>query len=162
MSSTKNTKIQIVTAGTKQTIPDNISAMVATMSTTGKWVNGVGTFFTLELAPGAWIFDYANDEVRKVIEVVDDTTALLESPFTTDIVPMTAYNYIPLYFVKEIGCSATGGTYTVDTVTVPAGTSLSWGKTSGMKDTSTNNWVDPIIVNADGGVDVFVQTLLYY
>lgn len=162
MSSTKNTKIQIVPVWTKQTIPDNITSGIATMSTIGIWVNGVGTSFTKELAPGAWIFDYANDEIRKVVQVVDDTTAQLESAFTTDIVALTAYNYIPLTFVKEISCSAGWAQFTVDGVTVPAGTSVSWGKTSGMKDTSTNNWVDPLIISANGGSDVFVQTLLYF
>lgn len=162
MSSTKNTKVQRIALGTTQTIPNNITPGGQTMSTINNWVNGVGTFFTVDLAPGAWIYSAAANELRKVVQVVDDTTAELESGFTVDIAPATPYNYIPLTFVKEISCvGGPGGLYSIDGVVMFAGTAVSWGKTSGMKDTASNGWVDPIVIDATGA-DVIVQTLLYY
>jgi hypothetical protein len=162
MSSTKNTKVQRIAIGTKQTIPNNITPGGQTMSTSGKWLTGASTSFLTTLAPGAWIFKASANELRKVVQVVDDTTAELESGFTVDIAPATPYNYIPLTFVKEISCvGGPGGLYSIDGVVMFAGTAVSWGKTSGMKDTASNGWVDPIVIDATGA-DVIVQTLLYY
>lgn len=157
MANYKNSKV--ISLAAPDTVPTSLTPGGQTMSTTGKWVTGVGTSFTTQLAPGAWIVDLATTEIRRVVQVVDNTTALLEQPFTADIAPLTAYRYIPLTFVKELSL-VSGGGYSVDGVAIPANGTLTWAKTSGMKDTATNGWVDPVIVTP-GASPVIAQLLVY-
>lgn len=160
MANHKNSTVQLVTVGTKKTIPDDIQPAGQTMSTTDIFVVGVGTSFTTQLAPGAWIVNLTANEIRKVDQVIDNNNAVLTEPFTVNIVAGTQYDYIPLYFIKEISCVGDkAGAYEIDGVTMFAGTSISWGKNSNMR-TALQDFIDPIIVNATAAA-VIVETLRY-
>jgi hypothetical protein len=65
---------------------------------------GTDTLFKTELLKGAYIIDFNNDELRKVVDVISDTYAILESAFTTDIPDGSVMDYIPAWKsnVREI------------------------------------------------------------
>ena len=142
MANTKNTHIQSVTV--KQTIPDN-SAGTGTIATVGVFVVGSGTSFLSELEPGGWIVDLSQDEMHRIVQVMDDTSALIDAAFTVDITAGTALDKIPNKYVKEISTSCPDP-YEVDGVSCPANTFLTWTKSSN-RSTGGNDWVDPIIID---------------
>lgn len=161
MANYKNTQYYLITD--KRTIPFN-SNKTGTISTSGKWVIGVGTSFSTEMPMGSWLVDESQNEIRYVEAVDSDTKALLSQPFTIDISGGTTPSVISRKDAAVVSialsCPSTASANpTIDGVSFPKGTTISFSKDS--RDRSgKRDLVDPIILDASStvtGVSVMIQ-----
>ncbi len=146
----KNTNYFLVTG--KQTLPVQVNG-TGTIVTDGTTVIGTGTLFTSEMQKGSWLVDLSTNEIRKVINVTNDTLAYIDYPFTVDLAGIAA-QYIP---IKDLGVvtisvdvpagSATAGE--IDGVSFPAGNTITFSKDS-RDHSGRRDLIDPIIVNGSG------------
>lgn len=60
-------------------------------------ITGVGSLFTIELAVGDIVKHPANSETRKVVEVVSDTTVIIDNPFSAVLNGSSTLEYNPPY-----------------------------------------------------------------
>lgn len=77
----------------KRSIPYSAPG-TGTISTQSITVKGVGTKFLSEMPAGSVIVDLASWEWRKVVKVVSDTEAIIQKPFTVDLLPLTTPDII--------------------------------------------------------------------
>lgn len=154
------TNDQFITVTTKRTIPDQQTALTGTVSAVAGAVTvvGVGTIFQTEIGSGisqvqapskvaqnGFLVDLTNSELRRVSQVIDDTTLLLESGFTNALAGATIY-YVPSSKAKFMGITCNTATVTVNGATLPAGQSINYGN-----ENDSTYVVDPLLVDASGG-----------
>lgn len=56
-----------------------------TVSTNGTKVIGSSTVFLTEIQPGAWVWNVAQHQVRRVIRVLSDTELIIDSAFSAEL-----------------------------------------------------------------------------
>lgn len=152
----------------KATAPRN-EVGTGTIETNKLGVIGTGTLFKEELKVGSYIIDFANDEMKRVVEVQSDTYAILESAFTTDLSASSQLDYIPAWKTNARAISAivpvyqedntTENTYAViDGANVAPGIGLNDDKANRDR-SSGGDMVKPIIIDATvgGGTQVLVK-----
>lgn len=126
-----------------------------TISTQGKNLVGSGTSFKSVLSAGAWIFN-GTDEVRQVIQVLSDTTAVLSAAFTTDLSSAT------FKFVSALDANAreismlipmtqsdgtTANTWgTIDGEDFPNGVPCNFSKAN-RENSSRPDMIDPVVLD---------------
>jgi hypothetical protein len=148
MSNQKNTFYDVVTD--KRTVPYN-STKTGTITTLAKDVVGVGTLFTTELKAGDWIYVAAQNELRQITGVFDDTSLEITHGFTVElaaapIIVTPKSDLVEISAVIPTG-SAPGE---IDGKVLYAGLGMSWGKASRERSHAPTDFVDPIIINGTG------------
>lgn len=141
------------------TAPRN-QAGTGTIETNKLGLIGSGTVFKTELARGAFIVDLTNGQVVKVAEVISDTYAILEDPFTTEISAGTALDYIPAWKGNAREISYITPVYQQDNTTenswasadgVPFAPGTSFNPSKVQRDRSSGaDVVRPVILDATG------------
>lgn len=151
----------------KVTAPFNETG-TGTISTDKLGLIGTGTIFKTELLKGAYILDLPNDEYKKVVEVISDTYAILESAFTTDLPALTAMDYIPAWKgnVREISViipalkqdMVTANPWgKIDGEDFPPGVGNSFSKAN-RDNSSVMDVLNPLILDASGTQMYVTQT----
>lgn len=56
-----------------------------TVSTNGTTVTGSGTAFLTEIQRGAWLWNKAQHEVRRVVDIVSDTEMIIDRAFSAEL-----------------------------------------------------------------------------
>ncbi len=144
MANYKNSNSEIIS--TLRTVPAN-STKTGTIETDGKNVIGTGTAFTTEVKVGDWLCSLSASEIRKIVNIEDDTNMYLEEGFTADLAALSTIVTCPISPYKEISYLNVGsGTGKIDGLNVAQGEYGCWGKTSLAID-SRKDFVDPIIVD---------------
>lgn len=158
MTNFKNTVYFV--SSTKQTVPASANG-TGTIITSGKNVTGTGTSFKTEMPVGSWLVDLSQDEVRKVLEVLSDTEAILDHAFSVDL-SSAAPNIIPSKDAKPVSIAiqivSGSGNGLIDGEVMYDGTSVSFSKDS-RPQTNFNDSVDPLILDAASTV---AQVLIQY
>jgi len=80
---TNNLSLIPVHVSSKQTIPASASG-TGTIVTLGTTITGTNTLFKTEMPEGSYLYNATNNELRKIISVISNTIALMESPITTE------------------------------------------------------------------------------
>lgn len=149
-------------SGDVNTMPDKFTLLTGTMTTSGKFVTGVGSLFLTEIGGdggvgqptlvggdlnNGWLFD-GSGEVRRITGVTDNTHLTIETGFTLDIVAGRVIRYVKPSRTKQMSYVVISGTVIVD------GVSMSTGEGSGWGDTAHGNTytVDPVVVDSSAGV----------
>lgn len=147
-----NNNIELYTAE-KDTFPRS-SALTGTISAVNglnKKIVGSGTSFKTELTEGEWIFVAAEDEVRKIENIVSDTELTVRQGFTNGFTgatgkktPRSAYRSVS-FLVDTLTAVVDGVSFAVD-----RGNSNEIQTAPGVGVTE----LDPIIIDAAGNVTV--------
>lgn len=150
MANFKNTNYLPITA--KQTLPTNVAG-TGTLSTEGINVVGDGTLFLSEMQVGSWLVDLTQNEIRKVVRVDSDTSAVLDVAFSSDLAALTAVDVIPSSSlgVKAISVGIKSGLADgeIDGEVFSNGYDITFSKDSNQA-TSQRDLIDPIIVDGTG------------
>lgn len=149
MANFKNTIYEYTT--TKRTVPLS-GTKTGTCITEGTIVTGTGTSFLSEMPAGSWLVDLSANEIRKVIRVDSDTSAVLQQAFTVDlasaapdVILASDLNIVTISLSIPTG----GANGEIDGVTFPVGQSITFSK-DGRSTSSTRDFIDPLIVDATG------------
>jgi len=157
MANDKNTDYYAQT--TKDTIPAS-TALTGTVTTSGIYVKGSSTLFKTQLQKGSWIYDAAQNEVRKVVSVNGDSDidAQITHAFSADLsaVALVVVKRTDLN-IRELSFYADATDAKIEAITLKAGVSVNYGKTGDSKD-NFKNFIDPVIVDATG-TTVYVTIL---
>jgi len=149
MANFKNDNSSIVT--TLTTVPAPVTTGSGTIITQGTGIVGTGTFFKTgsELKRGDWIVDTAQNEVRRVVRVKNDTNAYMSNAFTADLtstallrIPGENTNIKMMSLAIEAGL--TDGT--IDGVAFKNGTTRTFNKGSDDRD-GFKSFVNPVVIN---------------
>lgn len=148
MANYKNSEYAVLT--TKDTFPRS-ATKTGTMSVTAKQIVGNGTLFLTELHVGDWIFVTAQTEIRRVMEITDNTHATIDRAFTANIGAGAAVIVTPASQYCEIGVVIPPalGNGQIDGVAFYAGVPMTFSKAS-RDQSAQNDFVDPIIVDGIG------------
>lgn len=130
-----------------------------TISTQGVKLIGAGTAFKTTLAAGAWIFN-GTDEVRRVILVIDNTNAVLEAEFSSNITGGSDFKYISsldamareisiMIPVTEDDLTTQNSWGTLDGQPLPSGAPANFSKTN-RDNSSRPDFVDPVVLDVTG------------
>ncbi len=144
----------------KQTIPSTANG-TGTIVTEGKHVVGTNTLFLSEMPVGSWIYSASQNEIRKVVNVIDNTKAYLSNAFTVDLVAAApAIIHARNTNVKAISVAIKAGLAdgAIDGVTLSNGTGMTFSK-DGNSMKAIGDYVDPIIADGTGTV---IQAQLMY
>lgn len=150
----------IAYSGSVDCAPEKFTQLTGTMSTTGVFVYGNGTLFTTEIAapssgllgspskvePHGWLLNNTTAEVRRIKEVLTDTSLVLEDAFTANY--NSTVKYIAPTRTKQWSYVLISGTVIVDGVT------LASGEGGGFGDTSPQNvhTTQPVVIDSTSGV----------
>jgi len=147
MANFKNSIYEYTT--TKRTVPLS-GAKTGTCITEGTIVTGTGTSFLSQMPAGSWLVDLSANEIRKVIRVDSDTSAVLQQAFTVDlasaapdVILASDLNIVTISLSIPTG----GANGEIDGVTFPVGQSITFSKDS-RSTSSTRDFIDPLIVDA--------------
>lgn len=92
-------------------------------------VTGTGTLFTKELVQSDYLYNATSNEIRKITGIQNDTTLIIESPFTSELaaaaVVITRVQYV------SVAITATGAG-TKDGVAIASGQFLSFNSDGGI------------------------------
>lgn len=152
----------VLYSGDVNTMPDKFQLLTGTLTTSGKFVTGVGSLFLSEIGGDAgvgaativggdlnngWLFD-GSGEVRRITGVTDNTHLVLEAGFTLDIVAGRIIKYVKPSRSKQMSYVVISGTVIVDGVSMTSAEGSGWG------DTAHGNTytVDPVIVDTSAGI----------
>lgn len=92
MENFTNNGYQVITD--KRSIPFN-QALTGTIQTKGVSLTGVGTSFISQLPAGSYIVNLGAWELRRVVRIQSDTSAVLDKPFSVDLPALTVGQCIP-------------------------------------------------------------------
>jgi hypothetical protein len=148
------------------TAPNRYQTLTGTVVSDGIFVVGTGTLFTSEIGGGlgnlgtgtvitprrSWLFN-GTDELRRIVDVVDDTNLVLEEAFTVDLAG-AAVMLVPESKAFQMSYLALAAGGIVDGITLVDGERGGWGET-----TKPDVMVDPIIIDSTGGS---VRVSVYY
>ncbi len=148
----------------KATAPLN-EVGTGTIATIKLGIIGSGTLFKSELKVGSYIIDFTNNQMKRVVEVTSDTTAILESAFGTDLAPSSQMDYIPAWKtnVREIAAivpvykqdNTTANIWgKMDNIDTPPGIGVNFSKAQRDR-SSGSDVVVPVIMDATG-TQIFV------
>lgn len=164
MTNFKNSKYESIT--TKRSVPLS-AAMTGVATTQGIHVIGVGTSFKDEVPKGSWIVDLTSDELRKVVRVESDTEAILDFAFSSDLASAalqvihkndTNVTEISVIIPLVDAAGADNAFGEIDGVVFPSGLPFELSKSS-RDDSSSQDFIDPIIVDGEGTL-ILATTLL--
>jgi len=153
MSNFSNDDI-IELSAAKDTIPLS-SAQTGTVDSEGIIVRGTATLFMTELKVGDYIFDAAQNEIRKVKAITDNTSLVLWNAFSVNMAAVALVT-TPASRITSLSIGVPPGSALAASIynnagtatTLRIGTAKSWSKTSENK--GVNTYVDPKIVDATG------------
>lgn len=110
------------------TLPTN-TTKTGTCSSLLTIVTGTGTLFTKELVRSDYLYNSATNEIREITGIINDTTLIIEAPFTSELagqaVLMTRAQYI------SVAVTATGAG-TKDGIAVATGQFISLNSNNGV------------------------------
>lgn len=147
----KNTNFYLIT-NAKAAVPAAISGTgtLTTNVANTKVITGTGTLFLTELKIDDFIYDAAQNQVRKVTAISSNTTLFIDEAFTTPLAGV-ALKYITDYDtiveLSVINAGAVNGK--VDNIVLKAGLGISYSKTNKQNVGRYAN-IDPITVDATG------------
>lgn len=134
-----------------QTTLDSVPSSIAgsgTIVTAGTLVTGTGTSFLTEMPVGSWLVSASAGEVRRVISVTSNTSALIDYGFTINLGAAAPRIITPIRAdVKEISITNAGGVATtIDGETFPANSYVTVSKAH-RHDSSYQDTVNPIVID---------------
>lgn len=133
---------------TTDTLVPAPTTLTGTVTSAGKTLTGSGTLFTTELSSGAWVWNAAQHQVRRVLTVNSDTELILDSSFSAEL-SAAALNVVTAEDAKamHIKITNTGGlATTINNVAFASGASEEFGNKSNLSGDGTK-FVRPLHVD---------------
>lgn len=149
---TNYTKNQVYQLTTLTSVPAPTTG-TGTIETAGKVVIGTGTLFSTELPAGSFVLSLAAGELRKVVKVNSNTSAILDYAFSAPIAALSTLYFIPedkTHIAEISAIAATGaGAFDINGVVWPEAVEYKASKANRER-MSGVDFVDPIIVDGTG------------
>ena len=112
---------------------------------------GVGTLFTTEFSVGDWIYINGNNEIRRIVNIVNNLECTIDAPFDTDAAGDT-FKKTPKSIYSEISAYVVSGVTTIDGITFAVGRGTDDYRTADGSFRKT--YVDPIVIVTAGEVAI--------